>query len=362
MASEKTTQIDSYKIAAAALAQMQKHGLAATPKNFEIWHAFCSNEEGSRLRSALESKLKSNDPITETALEDIYAEHIAGSKIGEAVQDMSAKLASELEQITSKIEAANSSASKYGESLAGVEVAIASAKQDPKALDALLKGLLVATAEMQASNAMLEKQLATSKTEVTDLRHNLESARSETLTDALTSLGNRKAFDEKMASLMKNSRMEKTPLCLLLIDIDHFKNFNDTWGHQTGDHVLRLVGMVLKQSVKGRDVAARYGGEEFAVILPNTSLQSAMTVAEQIRRSIMSRELVKKSTNERIGRVTISTGVAELSNKDTISSLVERADHCLYAAKRNGRNRVITESSPEVLTTEKPTSPKGKVA
>ena len=98
----------------------------------------------------------------------------------------------------------------------------------------------------------------------------------------------------------------------MLTDIDHFKKFNDTYGHLTGDQVLRLVAMAVKQNVKGQDIAARYGGEEFAVVLPNTVLRAAITVADHIRRAVMAKELMKRSTGEHLGRVTISVGVAML--------------------------------------------------
>ena len=142
-----------------------------------------------------------------------------------------------------------------------------------------------------------------------------------------------------------------------MTDIDHFKNFNDTWGHLTGDQVLRLVAMSMKQNVKGQDIAARYGGEEFAVILPNTVLRSALTVADHIRRAVMSKELMKRSTGQNLGRVTISLGCATARKGDTVQSLIARADACLYAAKRNGRNRVICETDPEFAAAAEPRSP-----
>ena len=133
-----------------------------------------------------------------------------------------------------------------------------------------------------------------------------------------------------------------------MTDVDHFKHFNDSYGHLTGDQVLRLVAMSVKQNVKGQDIAARYGGEEFAVVLPNTVLRSAITVAEHIRRAVMTKELMKRSTGENLGRITVSIGVAALRPGETPQALIERADGCLYAAKRAGRNRVISEADPEV--------------
>jgi diguanylate cyclase len=187
--------------------------------------------------------------------------------------------------------------------------------------------------------------------EINQLQENLEVVRTESLTDPLTSLSNRKHFDESLAQAIADSAERSEPLSLVMTDIDHFKNFNDTWGHLTGDQVLRLVAMSLKQNVKGQDIAARYGGEEFAVILPNTVLRSALTVADHIRRAVMSKELMKRSTGQNLGRVTISLGCATARKGDTVQSLIARADACLYAAKRSGRNRVICETDPEFAAT-----------
>ena len=113
----------------------------------------------------------------------------------------------------------------------------------------------------------------------------------------------------------------------------------------------------MKQNVKGRDIAARYGGEEFVIALPNTALQSAITVANHIRRAVMTKELMRRSNGERLGHVTISIGAAVLRPGDTSQLLIDRADKCLYAAKRNGRNRVICEADPEADVTPKHAAP-----
>jgi diguanylate cyclase len=202
--------------------------------------------------------------------------------------------------------------------------------------------------EMEISNVKLEENLVASKKEILDLHAHLETVRSESLTDPLTQLSNRKFFDIALEKAIADGRAKNEPLSLLMTDIDHFKSFNDSYGHLTGDQVLRLVAMSLKHNVKGQDIAARYGGEEFAVILPNTVLRSAITVAERIRRAVMTKELMKRSTGEHLGRVTVSVGVATLHKTDNAQSFIERTDGCLYAAKRHGRNRVMCETDPEI--------------
>ena len=115
-------------------------------------------------------------------------------------------------------------------------------------------------------------RLSMSKNEISNLQQSLEAIRAESLTDPLTGLGNRKYFDRSIEMAVQNGdRAKGEPLSLLMFDIDHFKSFNDSYGHLTGDQVLRLVGMSLKQTIKGQDITARYGGEEFAVVLPNTA-------------------------------------------------------------------------------------------
>jgi diguanylate cyclase len=223
-----------------------------------------------------------------------------------------------------------------------------SSTKDRDGIRAIVESLVQTATEMKKDNHKLEQRLSQSKQEINQLQENLEVVRNESLTDPLTGLANRKYFDMSLAEALEATAERSEPLSLVMTDIDHFKSFNDTWGHLTGDQVLRLVAMSVKQNVKGQDIAARYGGEEFALVLPNTVLRSAITVADHIRRAVMSKELMKRSTGQNLGRVTISLGVATARKGDTMQSLIARADACLYAAKRNGRNRVISETDPEL--------------
>ena len=134
-------------------------------------------------------------------------------------------------------------------------------------------------------------------------------------------------------------------MTLLMVDIDHFKRFNDTHGHLVGDHVLKLVAKVLTEGVKGRDTVARYGGEEFSVILPHTALANALKVAEQLRASVGSRQIINRTRNANYGSVTLSVGAAEYRPGEDLLALMRRADDALYTAKRGGRNRVCAEGT-----------------
>lgn len=183
-----------------------------------------------------------------------------------------------------------------------------------------------------------------SRHQIVELKESLEAIRFESLTDELTTLANRKHFDRSIEAAVAQSRESGEPFALLLTDIDNFKRFNDTHGHQTGDQVLRLVAMTVKQNVKAQDIACRYGGEEFAVILPRTSVEYARTVAERVRVAVAAKELVKRSSGQMLGNVTVSVGVAAWRRDDSVASLVERTDAALYAAKQGGRDRVCSET------------------
>jgi diguanylate cyclase len=198
---------------------------------------------------------------------------------------------------------------------------------------------------MSKQNSSLSTKLAQSSQEMEKLRASLRQARAEALTDALTGVANRKLFDETLRLRREEADAEKTDLSLILCDIDHFKSFNDTWGHQTGDQVIRFVASALTKFALPDHLVARYGGEEFAMIMPRTPLKEAARLADQIRMAIEAKRLVRRSTNETIGAVTVSFGAALYAPGETPSQLVARADECLYMSKRNGRNRVTMETA-----------------
>jgi diguanylate cyclase len=285
--------------------------------------------------------------LSDADLEQIYANFISPTRLTDKIDTVGARVMDEINQVMAMMDAASGTASNYSESLADVSNRLSSTK-DRDGIRAIVESLVQTATEMKKDNHKLEQRLSQSKQEINQLQENLEVVRNESLTDPLTGLANRKYFDMSLAEALEATAERSEPLSLVMTDIDHFKSFNDTWGHLTGDQVLRLVAMSVKQNVKGQDIAARYGGEEFALVLPNTVLRSAITVADHIRRAVMSKELMKRSTGQNLGRVTISLGVATARKGDTMQSLIARADACLYAAKRNGRNRVISETDPEL--------------
>jgi diguanylate cyclase len=143
---------------------------------------------------------------------------------------------------------------------------------------------------------------------------------------------------------MAKARNAGEPLVLLMVDIDLFKRFNDTHGHQVGDQVLRLVARTLTDCVRGGDLPARYGGEEFAVILPRTTLVNSRPIGERIRTTLAARKIVRRNTGEALGGITVSLGAALYRVGESADTLIQRADSALYSAKKQGRNRLVLET------------------
>jgi diguanylate cyclase len=340
----------SMAFAEIALGQIKALRQPAYPRNYEVWYSYATGYNPA-LNQTINETLERAGTLTGADIEQIYDTYLSPTRLTDRIDTVGGQIVDEIEQVMSMIDAAVGSATSYTESLANATENLGSAK-DREGLRMIVESLVLATKDMEKNNHRLEESLKVSKQEINQLQVNLEAVRNESLTDPLTSLANRKSFDQALDKALALSAATGEPVSLMLTDIDHFKKFNDTFGHLTGDQVLRLVALAVKQNVKGQDIAARYGGEEFAIILPATPLRSALTVADHVRRAVMTKELMKRSTGEHLGRVTVSIGVATVRKGETAQSLIERADACLYTAKRHGRNRVMCETDPEVTAGE----------
>lgn len=326
----------------AAIGHLKAHETPAYPRNYEIWYTYSAGYNQA-LNKALNALLRATTRISADDIDRIYEEFLAPHRFGDRVERIGGKLSTELRDVVTSIEEARADTQEYSEKLVDASGELERSADDRDELKRIVDVLVSETKEMASRNLGLEEKLLESERQIEELRISLETIRNETLTDPLTGLANRRCLDQSLARCMIDAESTGMPLSLLISDIDHFKKFNDIYGHQTGDQVLRLVANAVKQNVKGQDIAARYGGEEFCIILPRTDLQSAILVADHVRQAVMGKELIKRSTGERLGRITISIGCATQMPGDTAHSLIDRADAAMYLAKRLGRNRVCSE-------------------
>ena len=333
-----------HRLAAQTWLALQAIDVPPTPKNFELWytHIEGANAELSR---RLEALLQNGKRPVPDALNLLYAECIPGREDTgvEALEDGAEIIEQVAREAASHLAAGQRYLQDYGSVLSSVGVQLGT---EPT-FDSLVRTVSTLVSETKRAgdlNRTLEARLAASATQVQRLRQSLAEVKHDATTDALTGLINRRGFDARLRRAMSRNKADDTPCCLLIADVDHFKTFNDTYGHKTGDLVLRLVGRLLAENVKGKDTACRYGGEEFALILTGADEYAGSRVAEQIRAALDGKRLINRGSGQHLTGVTISIGVAALRSNERQASLIERADAALYHAKNTGRNRVCVSS------------------
>ena len=336
----------SFAIARKALKAMSDWKCPASPRNFELFYSYALGRD-RELIEEINSIASARGSIPPAIADRLWAKYCAPGKDQKSVDEISTQLNNQIAQVIEMVSTSAGRTTEYSECLDTVSEQL-DATIDPDALRSVIVSLVETTKEMSTYSQQLDERLRDSKEQIAVLKKDLDAVRNESLTDRLTGIANRRHFEERLAHEMTAAEINGEDLCLLIGDIDFFKKFNDSYGHQTGDQVLCLVGQALKSGLKGRDLAARYGGEEFAIILPGTSLDAAVAVGNNIRTTVRSKELVRKSTGENLGNITMSFGTALYRRGEGADALVERADACLYAAKHAGRNMVVSEREVEL--------------
>ncbi len=333
-----------------ALQLMLRYEIPATPANFEVWYTYASGRD-TELNEALDLLITNNQPFTQDQNLAVAQQHVRTADTSDTVHETSLKIEESVNTVLGFVSEANDGAVSYGESLESNLGAMANA-ENLESLRRAVETLVSDTKGMTAQNSLLKGRLEESSKEIQSLREHLESVQKEAMTDGLTGIANRKFFDTSLRQEATNAMETGSELCLLLGDIDHFKKFNDNYGHQVGDQVLKLVGMILKDSAKDGAIAARYGGEEFAIIVPQSDLDKAQEIAESVRMTVASKRIRKRSTGEDFGNITMSIGISKFKPGEPVVDLIQRADESLYFAKNAGRNRIATEQELAAATSD----------
>jgi diguanylate cyclase len=337
---------EAARFAEQAMARMAAEQIAPTPANFSLWYAHYSGRAPD-LSRAIDILSSNRQGFDEARSAELYDRFIGSNRENEAVRAAGESIQTMLAHLASLLEDHGSGTSRYGEALEEIRGRL-NPSLGVDQLRALVGLIANETRKMLVHNESLQSQLSTSSEQLADLKRNLDHVRREAVTDALTGLYNRKHFDGELRRAAAAAMELDEPVSLLMVDIDHFKRFNDTWGHTVGDTVLALVARTLGDCIGERETAARYGGEEFAIIAPGLGAAAAAHLGERIRDSVSKKQVVNRSKNQSLGQITLSVGVAEYRPGEPLSALVHRADEALYTAKRQGRNRVITagEATP----------------
>lgn len=337
-------QVEQGDLASRVVATMRTHRSPSYPRAFEVWYAHLSGAIPALSAELLQVIVKENGIVSALMIDKLYNQYIDMRNLSQAVDRTSVQILLQIGELSQRINEALDASKRYHSEISDVS------QQGPTSADrTLIRGwiesLILSTRCEIARKAKLELRLRDSAREIRNLRDVLEATRVEANRDPLTGLSNRRHFDETLQKCFEVTKANGNPLALVIADVDFFKRFNDNHGHAVGDQILRLVARTMTEQKVDRAVITRFGGEEFAIILPDACLYDGIRYAEAVRQALLKRDLIIRSTNTKLGRITISSGVAAYRLGDTPISLIERADQALLLAKHTGRNRTVTQDA-----------------
>lgn len=323
-----------------ALSEMGRHDAAFTPISFTVWYEHVAGIN-PRLSQAIQHQSSIEPRFCDETVERLHRDHIAeiDSAKAERISDQFQRV---MKGISEAANDTGSTAGQFGDQLSGLSDALRGGSEQAD-LEQWMEATLRGTEEMKAAVVLLQQRVAQGQQQIDDLRADLERARVDATLCPLSRVLNRKGFDQRMDEMLAVAPPPGRVHALVMVDIDHFKNVNDTHGHLMGDRVIQALGEVMRASVTLPGAcAARYGGEEFAVLVPATTPTDALQLAETLRSRTKAMKVRKRNTNEVLLTVTVSAGVALARPGEDAPSLITRADAALYRSKQAGRDRVTS--------------------
>lgn len=339
-----TTDINSKALESAArilrlaVPQMSALDIAVTPENYTVWYEYFAGTNLD-LNRAIDGLLANRVDFSSDVNASLYKNFIQ-AHAPEVIENVQVETQMLINHLLQKITDISQNTNTFSGTLQNFSDKL-QLKPDAVLLNQLVEEVSSEVDMLLQTNQNMAQSLSAMDREMQHLKADMANLSLAAMTDQLTSLHNRRAYELAIEEHIQRAEEQQTPCCLLLVDIDHFKLFNDTHGHLIGDKVLAYIALALKQCVRGDDFVARYGGEEFTILLPNTEYADARLVAETLRGRIAGKHLtLGKEKKLALGPVTVSIGIASLKMGDDIETLFARADGALYLAKSAGRNCV----------------------
>jgi diguanylate cyclase len=317
---------------------LEKHDLPPNPVNYGLGYNYAAGKD-TRLREKLDEIFAAGKGLSREEAKELFLRFLYNCDdcdlqgLREELLRIVAEMVGALMELAGKASVSSENLVKHVDKLEQT--------QDVKEIISIASSIAAETRSLVTDSRDLEQHLQHSSEEMTKLKDELEQARHAAYIDALTGILNRRGFDQELAQLVQQADAKPTEFSLLIMDIDHFKAVNDEHGHLAGDKVLQALAYLLNTHTKGGDSTARFGGEEFAVLLPQTQIEDAEKVAQNIRSHVEKMVLKRPRTGELLSAITASIGVGSYRPGETANELIHRCDKALYQAKKLGRNRVI---------------------
>ncbi len=311
-----------------------------TPLNFAVWYVYFRGSE-PKLRAEMETILSDSYGYSDRYGKELFNKYLldnddAMAELDRAIRHLINSIAKKIEQLAQRLDSQTQKLEHCTQQL-NEDLA-------PSQVKEITQTVLETARSLKEDSLEFEENLLTSAQEIQRLRKELIEARAVSMQDELTGLQNRRAFNETLAQLTVDYEDKPDRLHLIMTDIDHFKQFNDTFGHLTGDSVLRYFSRLILKTKGEKEGAFRYGGEEFVLVLWDSTLEEAQARAEALRQELQQARLKRKTDQKPLGTITASFGIGEFKGpEDSIEEFIERADKALYLAKKCGRNQVKTE-------------------
>jgi diguanylate cyclase len=330
-----------------AVPYMVKNRIPANPVNYTLWYHYVANNIPT-LNEELDEIITNQGSVSFEQSQELYQHYIISQHLQDhqkTLKGFTKLTAHLLTHIGQSMQGSEAFGDDLNENIERIKHATTAEDIAP-----IVENLIKTGENLINANSKFQSKMKSATCEINELREQLEQAEKHAYIDQLTQLYNRHAFDRQLKQLLQHEKIAEN-IYLVLFDLDHFKTFNDDYGHIIGDRVLKRMGELTLQHCPDNAIAARYGGEEFVIILNNSSEQEAAELAELLRQKIQQLRVKMKNTDKVLDNISASFGVAGYQLKENPESFIDRADKALYRAKHHGRNRVeiFSEELQEAL-------------
>jgi diguanylate cyclase len=329
-------------LAEKTLALAHKYFTPPMPKVYEVIFTYLGRNNHV-VNKHIDKIVSTRGTLNLYDFEEIYNNYFCTNEKNRRQNDKTCEqLSSELDTLINLVNRHLLSNKEYGQSLNNASQ-ILNGHATSQVLVDTVNMLMKNNHHMQLETQKLTKLLEESKSQMQKINNALDNARRDSLTDPVTQLGNRRWLEAKLDIILADAQRSGNGFCLAFMDIDHFKQVNDKFGHAAGDQVLRFIASLLLNSINEKHLCARYGGEEFIIIFQDTDISETKKYVEGIRNQLQTSELIFNISKKSLGTITASFGIVSNTEKDDVNSMIRRADEQMYKAKEIGRNCVVCD-------------------